>query len=368
MLKHRTSLTWLVFLTLVISAFLAVVPAFAQPLEQAPSQKLRVGICVIEPFVIDVGNHYTGYSIDLWEEIARGLGVETEYVLYNSVDDQIQAVKAGEVDVAISSISMTASRESEVDFTQAYYISGLRILTLPHQRKLSDLLVPVWGIAILQLLAVSIIAALVLAHIIYIMERQSHPSFTRGYLWGVWEGFWYLITIIATGEYGDKETARATRRIITIVCWLLGIVFIANFTATVASSLTVQQLSPAINSPSDLLNGKKVVTVENTEIPNILTAYQIPFKTVPLMTDAYSLLDQHQVDAVVLTAPVLEYYAAHAGHGKAIVVGPAFGHVALSMAVSTGSPLRKEIDEMIVKLNDTGVLAKINEIWFGKLY
>jgi len=42
MLKHRKSLTWLVFLTLVISAFLAVVPAFAQPLEQAPSQKLRV--------------------------------------------------------------------------------------------------------------------------------------------------------------------------------------------------------------------------------------------------------------------------------------------------------------------------------------
>ena len=78
MLKHRTSLTLLVFLTLVNSAFLAVVPAFAQPLEQAPSQKLRVGISVIEPFVIAVGNHYTGYSIDIWEEIARGLGVETE--------------------------------------------------------------------------------------------------------------------------------------------------------------------------------------------------------------------------------------------------------------------------------------------------
>ena len=347
---------------LLLSTCLAFLPVHAQP----SGASLRVGIKVIEPFVIAAGEHYTGYSIDVWEEIASALGVQSEYVLFNSVDEQIQAIQSGAVDVAFSAISMTAERERVVDFTQPYYISGLRILTLPpEQQPLRDLLTPLWSIALIRLLTASIVCALILAHIIYFMERRINPQFSKGYLRGLWESFWWLISIIATGEYGDKETRRPSRRIVTMVFWLLGVAFIAQFTATITTQLTVQHLTGGINGPLDLLRGQRVVTVKDSDAEKILAAQSIPFQTVPAAQDAYRQIDLHQVDAVVLPAPILQYYVSHAGQGKAVVVGPAFEHIAFAVAVPIASPLRKSINEAILNMDDAGVLSQINEIWFG---
>jgi polar amino acid transport system substrate-binding protein len=261
---------------------------------------------------------------------------------------------------------MTAERESEIDMTQAYSTAGLRILTLPpHQIPFIDLLAPLLGTAVVRLLISSFLVALLLAHVIYLLERRINPNFPRSYIPGVWEGFWWLITIVATGEYADKEIQHISRRIVTIAFWLLGVVFIGQFTANITSAITVQQINGSISGPRDLVSGKQVVTVANSDAANILTTYKIPFKTVPVIEDAYALLAQHQVDAVAFTAPILEYYAAHAGRGKAVVVGQAFGHVAIGIATPLGSPLRKTINEMIFKLSDSGVLAGIEEIWFG---
>jgi len=71
------------------------------------------------------------------------------------------------------------------------------------------------------------------------------------------------------------------------------------------------------------------------------TSPKIPFRTVPIIADAYRMLDQKQIDAAVFTAPILEYYAAHAGSSKAVVVGTTFAHESLGMAVPIGSPYVK---------------------------
>ena len=197
------------------------------------------------------------------------------------------------------------------------------------------------------------------------MERNSNPRVPKGYLRGVWEGFWWLISIVATGEYGDKDPQLVSRRIVTIIFWLLGVVFIAQFTASLTTALTVRQLSNINSNPWDLLANKSVVTVADTDAAGILAAHKIRFQTVPVIDDAYVQLDQHKVDAIVDTDAILEYYNSHAGSGKTAIVGPAFGHIAIGMAVPLGSPLRKSINESILTMSDSGVLSQINDIWFG---
>ncbi|MEZ4519079.1 MAG: transporter substrate-binding domain-containing protein [Chloroflexota bacterium] len=71
----------------------------------------------LEPFVYLNGDEPTGFSIDLWEEIASRLDLSYEWVAYDTVGEILNAVQDGSADVAIAGISMTKDREAVLDFT-----------------------------------------------------------------------------------------------------------------------------------------------------------------------------------------------------------------------------------------------------------
>jgi ABC-type amino acid transport substrate-binding protein len=80
---------------------------------------LRVGVKPIVPFVFAEGADVPyGYSIDLWNALAERLGVETTFVVYETVPELLDAVRDRQVDVAIAGISITQEREaSGLDFS-----------------------------------------------------------------------------------------------------------------------------------------------------------------------------------------------------------------------------------------------------------
>jgi polar amino acid transport system substrate-binding protein len=99
-----------------------------------------------------------------------------------------------------------------------------------------------------------------LAHVRLIEGWRNNPDFPRGYLRGLSEALWGVMLIVATGEHGDRDTPNSVKRLMVASMWLLGIVFVAQFTATVTSSLTVQKLQSTIQGPHDL-PGKTIATV-----------------------------------------------------------------------------------------------------------
>lgn len=68
----------------------------ASPAQATPT--LRVGIKPLDPFVTRTGNRYTGFSIELWDEIARRNGWRTEYVWYETLPPLLDDVASGKVD------------------------------------------------------------------------------------------------------------------------------------------------------------------------------------------------------------------------------------------------------------------------------
>lgn len=70
----------------------------------------------------------TGFSIELWNDIAKRLGWSTEYVDVGSVGGQLSAVASGQADVAIGGISLTADRERSFDFSHPTLDAGLQII------------------------------------------------------------------------------------------------------------------------------------------------------------------------------------------------------------------------------------------------
>jgi ABC-type amino acid transport substrate-binding protein len=85
-------------------------------------------------------------------------------------------------------------------------------------------------------------------------------------------------------------------------------------------SSTVRHIQGTINSIDDL-PGRHVGTAHNSTAAAYLRDLKAQVREFEDMEDAYKALLDKQIDAVVFDAPVLLYYAAHAGKGRVQVVG-----------------------------------------------
>ena len=81
--------------------------------------------------------------------------------------------------------------------------------------------------------------------------------------------------------------------------------------------------------------------------------------------DAFVALQANQIDAIVYDAPVLLYYAAHEGKGNAQTVGTIFRKENYGVAFPDKSPLRKRVNEVLLKLKENGTYDQLYGKWFG---
>ena len=112
---------------LCVPLLVLIVPfAFAQPKEP----KLRVATRLIKPFVYEQGGQLTGFSVELWQEIAKQINAQSEFIVKPTVKELLDAVKSKDAALGIAAISITADREVDFDFSQPMFDAGLQILTL----------------------------------------------------------------------------------------------------------------------------------------------------------------------------------------------------------------------------------------------
>jgi polar amino acid transport system substrate-binding protein len=334
--------------------------------EDSQAKALRVAVKPIAPFVLKQGKDLTGFSIDLWNALAQSLKVDTAWVEVTTVGDQLQAVKSGKADVAIAAITITKERENDVDFTQPYFDSGLQIMVHAQGgNHLLDVFDSMPWRTIGTLLGAFFAIMFVMANVLWIIERQTSKHFQKGYLKGMGEGLWGVALIVATGEHGDRETPRVVKRLIVFFMWLVGIVLVAQLTAAVTSTQTVDRLNSKIRGPTDLA-GKKIATVGGTAAADYLTEQGLLYVNVASAEEGCDLVFQGDVQAMVFDAPTLQYLAAKRGNGVLRVVGPIFASQKYGIAVADGSPLRKRINGALLAMYEDGRYRALYNKWFSQ--
>jgi len=331
----------------------------------APATTLRVATGQLAPFVLDENGTLSGFSIDLWQEIASRLKLEFVWVRVAPADEQLKAVARGDADVAIAAITMTPERERMVDFSTSYFDSGLQIM-VPAVTDASFLGVAqaMFSAGIRQIALAALAVMFLLANVLWLVERRSNPNFQKGYVRGILEGLWGVVLIIATGEHGDRETPNVVKRLTVATMWLLGVVLIAQFTATVTSTLTVQRFHSSIERPGDL-PGKRIATVPGSVAADYLKQLGIPFVEVTTADQGFEMLRRSTVQAIVFEAAALQYWAARRGKGAVEVVGPVFRPEKYGIAVARGNPLRKRINGALLAMYDDGKYEEIRSKWFA---
>ncbi|MEO0534890.1 MAG: glycine betaine/L-proline ABC transporter substrate-binding protein ProX [Cyanobacteria bacterium P01_A01_bin.123] len=335
-------------------------------------QTLRVVTKQFEPFVTYQSQDYSGFSIDLWKAIAADLNITYELVGVNSLAKMLDDVERGAADLAVAGIGITSYGEESLDFSHAFFESGLQVLV---SSQGDTALTEVFGVVIAVLrsprlyygIGILVFILLGVAHILWLSEHRHNAQFPSRYLSGIWEAFWWAAVTVTTVGYGDKVPQRALGRVFGLLWMFFGYFVLAYFTATIASSFTVQELQGNIRGPGDL-PGKRIATIANSAAADYLARQPgLFFRDYATQEEVFQGLIDNQFDAVVYDAPVLQHYAAHDGQGKVKVVGPVF-HKELSygIAMAQDSDYREVINASLLKLFETEQYDEIYQKWFGQ--
>ena len=97
--------------------------------------------------------------------------------------------------------------------------------------------------------------------ILWFVERRSNRYQFRPGILGLFDGLWWAAVTMTTVGYGDKAPKTNLGKAIAIIWMFTAVIIISSFTATIASTLTVNSLEGEINSLEELKNVERVGVV-----------------------------------------------------------------------------------------------------------
>lgn len=108
--------------------------------QAAQPKTLKVGMdAAFAPFEFqdEKTKEYVGFDVDLMKAIAKQMGYQVQFNNAN-FDGLIPALEAGNIDVAISAMTITPERAQKVNFSKPYYKSGLSIVVRNDNNTIKD--------------------------------------------------------------------------------------------------------------------------------------------------------------------------------------------------------------------------------------
>lgn len=326
-------------------------------------EKLIVGTKAAEPFTIKKkeGN-WTGVSFELWNIIAKQMDISYEIKEYD-LEEILNAVEQGEIDIAVSPLTITSGREEKFDFTHPYFITGLSIAaSAKADAGFLSLFKRVISVEFFEAVGVLILILFMIGFITWLFERKKNPDeFGDGKSKGLWSSFWFAAVTMTTVGYGDKSPKSVGGRIVALVWMFAAIIIISSITAAIASALTVGQLETKVKGLNDLYSAN-VGTVASSSAESFLIDKRINYSSYKSVEEGIEAIAGGELDAFVYDAPIMKYIVKKNNlSGKVKVLAVTLESVFYGFALPAESSLREMLNrEIIAKISD----VKWREVMF----
>lgn len=271
------------------------------------NQNLKIGLQIHPPFIIKENGKYHGVSIELWKSVADSL--KTKYALVEyELPDLLIAIANGDVDMAISPLTVTPSRIEQFGFTQPYFITNLAYATLSEEDStFMTLISNIFSIGFLKSLIPLLLIISVFGIIIWSLEHKKNSNqFGKG-IHGVGDGIWWSAVTMATVGYGDKTPISPYGRIIGIIWMFTAVIMISGLTASISSSLTVHKLKTKISSFEDLRKSK-IGCIPKSGSSDLLDSFGIKYLDYYTVEEGLDAVEKGQIGAFVYDDAILNYY------------------------------------------------------------
>lgn len=330
-------------------------------------QAKALNIATIErpPFAFQENETWDGYSLELLANIAQLQGwtiklqPETEFkTMINNVQNNI-------VDGAIANISITAARETTMDYSLPIFNSGLQIASTKNSSGLSIINV-ILNSGLLWYVLIALGVLLIAGHVIWWLERKGgHDYFRDSYREGIWDGFWWAFVLVIAGGFEDKVPHRFFSRMFAVFWMIMSLFFVSIIVAQITTALTVSELSSSIEGLEDLY-GKRVATIEGSTADIFLQGKNITPVYAESFKEMMENLKAKKYDAVMHDSPLLNYYTITEGEGLIQTIGEPLNTEPFGMLFPENSILREQFNLGLLTLYENGKYRTIYERWFGQ--
>ena len=329
-------------------------------------KKFVIGISKISPFVFRRSSRkLTGFEIDLWESIAKKLGIKITYKSL-TLKQLLSSIRENTVDMGFGGITRTHEREKLFNFSHFTLRSQLGILMRKHPKihlvhSISSFLSEN-GRVLMKVAWFFFVFLFITGHITWFFERGA-GTFSTSYLQGIWDVTWWLIVTITTVGYGDFVPATILGRVMAVFVIVFGYAAFAVFIAKLSSSITMQHLKKSIEKISDL-GGKIVATKKDSIFEDQLRNIGAHTVTVSDIEKAYDLLDSGKVTAVLFDAPTLLTHKKTDTKDRFLLIHDVHNEQTYGFAFPNHSTLRGRVNAAILEMYESGDYEDIYQKWF----
>ena len=341
-----------------------VLAVFLMSAGASAAQDLRLVTVTRTPFSLEQDGAQTGFSLDLWAEIASALNYTYEIERVDNFSSMFNALEEGRADIAAANISITADREAMFDFSQPIFAAGLRIM-IPADQSGGSIWAAIWNrdfmIAAMAAFALLLGGGLLM----WWLERDGGQEYFQGTAREkAFPSFWWALNLVVNGGFEERVPRSALGRLFATILVLSSLFIVSIFVANITAAMTVNAIQSSIQSVNDLY-GKRVGTTAGSTASAFLDGRDIRHQGFASFDDVLTAFENGQIDAVVFDAPLLAYYANTEGEGKAQLVGPVFQSENYGFALTSGSDLREPINRVLLRLREDGTYDQIVNKWFG---
>lgn len=269
---------------------------------------LLVGYTTAPPFIVQEGEDLEGINIWLWKRVATDLKLAYKMVSME-FSNMLDSLETGGIDISINPLTITSERNRKMLFTDSFYASNstIAVANVSSFQKFIQFIKSFLNQNFLKGLFVLLLIIFLFGLVGWYFERKENEEhFRKGYR-GIWDGIWWSAVTLTTVGYGDKAPKTRMGKIAALVLMFGGLLFISGLTASIASSLTVNQL----NSSPDGFNEFKerpIGTITNSSTSQFLKGHF--FKDVKVydgVVNGLAGLDAGEVSAFMYDEPILKY-------------------------------------------------------------
>lgn len=332
---------------LALCALLLIAAAGAA--QEAGGRPLIVGTKHAPPFAIrSPEGTWSGLSIDLWRRVAQDLRVTYE-LRETDLEGLLAKLEDGSLDVVAAALTVTADRETRMDFSHPFHSSGLGIAVKASAGSGRGM---AWrglfSVKLLQVLGLLLLALFATGSLVWILERRRNPEQFGGSAGkGLGSGFWWSAVTMTTVGYGDKAPVTPGGRAVAIVWMFLGLILASTVTAAITSSLTLAGLEPGVRGPEDLPS-VQVGTVQGSTSADYLRENRIRSQSFPAAEAALAALAKEKVEAVVYDAPILQHLVDRNFENQLKVLPHRLESQDYAFGLPSGSSLREPLNRALL--------------------
>ena len=354
----------LVVATAVLVAPAPAAAAFGQE-PSAPADSVRVAMTELTPFVEDRDGRPAGFYAEIWQVVAAELEVQTEVVWVDEFGQLLPSLDQDRADVVVAPLTPTAEREPHYDFTSSVVASGPQLGF--HQRSLEGggLFAALTSPPIRRILLAAVAGLLVLAHLIWLVERdrddEEGSDFDRGYLRGIWDGFWWATVTVTTVGYGDKAPRSVGGRAVALLAMLLSLFLVGAFVSQVTEILQATRSAPPVSGLDDV-GDRPVGVVEASSFARFVEAQGVTVRPYPSQAELFAAAEAGDVDLVVTNPFALATDGPRFGLEP---LGEVFYTEFETFGLAQESPWREPINQVLAQLHASGEIDEIVDRWVG---